>query len=113
MVCVASMSWPIHDEQSWIYFVQIALNMYDRLELFIDANNTDVVIPLHEVPYRRRRNREPLASNQGPSMVNIWSHHMRTWRIKMTPTTTIFHFWKRKALPKIVMIVVTHLGCPT
>ncbi|CAH9079298.1 unnamed protein product [Cuscuta epithymum] len=69
-VC-ASMPWPIHDEPSWIYFVQIASNVYDRLEVFIDATNRDVVIPLHEGPSRRRRNPMPSTLNQGPSMVHM------------------------------------------
>ncbi|CAH9097420.1 unnamed protein product [Cuscuta epithymum] len=73
-VC-ASMPWPIHDEPSWIYFVQIVSNVYNRLEVFIDATNRDVVIPLHEGPSRRRRNPMPSTLNQGPSMVHMDSSH--------------------------------------
>ncbi|CAH9142337.1 unnamed protein product [Cuscuta epithymum] len=69
------MPWPIHDEPSWIYFVQIVSSVYDRLEVFIDATNRDVVIPLHEGPSRQRRNPVPSTLNQGPSMVHMDPSH--------------------------------------
>ncbi|CAH9100760.1 unnamed protein product, partial [Cuscuta europaea] len=59
-IYVASMLWPIHDDQSWIYFLQFARNQYERLEIYINAEKKQMV----DSSQQRTSRRPP---NQGTS----------------------------------------------
>ncbi|CAH9147646.1 unnamed protein product, partial [Cuscuta epithymum] len=63
-ICVSSMPWPIHDDQSWIYFLQFARNQYERVEIYINAEKKQMVHPSQQ-----RTSRRP--PNQGTSQPMI------------------------------------------
>ncbi|CAH9115267.1 unnamed protein product, partial [Cuscuta epithymum] len=57
-ICVSSMLWPIHDDPSWIYFLQFARNQYERAEIYINAEKKQMVHPSQQRTSRRPPNQD-------------------------------------------------------